>query len=201
MYSYFKGKLVASSPLNIVIDIHGIGYSINIPASVFGLIPGIGEHVEVHTSFIVRENSQALYGFLTSDDRNLFEALLNVSGIGPKLALSIIGHLSAQDLHYAIQNHEIAMISKVPGIGKKTAERLIIELRDKLPSILPIDPADFAVRNKADPQTLIINDAMSALINLGYNQNTAQKAIKKTLSDSGDDIDLATLITTSLKNV
>ena len=201
MYAYFKGKLACSSPLDIVIDIAGIGYRIHIPTSVYGLLPAIGEQIEVHTSFIVRENSHALYGFMSDQDRNLFDALLGVTGIGPKIALSIIGHLSAQELQHAVHHHEIGMISKVPGIGKKTAERLIIELRDKLPAILPLDPSDFAVQCKSDPQTLMVNDAMSALINLGYNQNTAQKAIKKTLNDSNDGIDLASLITTALKNV
>ena len=201
MYAYLKGLLTFASPLDIIIDVSGIGYRVHIPASVFGLLPTPGEVIHIHTSFIVRENSHALYGFLTTQDRDLFDALLGVTGIGPKLALSIIGHLSAQELQYAINNHEIAVISKVPGIGKKTAERLIIELRDKLKNIIPLDPADFAIQQRSDPQTLMINDAMSALINLGYNQSTAQKAIKKTLSDNPDSIDLASLITTALKNV
>ena len=201
MYAYFKGILAHSSPQDIILESGGIGYRIHIPASVYSALPPIGEPMQVHTSFIVRENFQGIYGFLTSTDRDLFEALLGVTGIGPKLALSIIGHLSAKDLHYAIHNHEIPMISKVPGVGKKTAERLIIDLRDKLTGLIPVDPSDFSLPQNKNPQTLVINDAMSALINLGYNQNTAQKAIKKTLKDAHEDIDLATLITTALKNI
>lgn len=200
MYAYFKGKLIHSSPLNIIIDVNGIGYKIDIPTSMYGLLPLVGEDMLVHTSFIVRENSQALYGFASAQDRDLFDALLGVTGIGPKIALSIIGHLSLRELQHAILNHDIPTISKVPGIGKKNAERLIIELRDKLPAP-PLDPADFAVTRRVDPHTLIINDAMGALINLGYNQNTAQKAIKKTLENAPEDIDLAALITSALKNV
>lgn len=201
MFAYFNGKLIFSSPLDIIVEVSGIGYRIHIPASMYGALPMIGESVLVHTSFIVREHSQALYGFANPQDRDLFDALLGVTGIGPKLALSIIGHLSGHQLQLAISNHEITVISKVPGIGKKTAERLIIELRDKLPAMFPLNPADFAITRESNPQAMMINDAMSALINLGYNQNIAQKAIKKTLNDLSDDVDLATLITTALKNV
>lgn len=200
MYVYFKGSLAYASPLEIVVDISGIGYRMSIPASFFGQLPSLGEPVHVHTSFVVRENSHALYGFFTAQDRDLFEALLSVSGIGPKLALSVIGHLSAQDLHSAVHNHEIGILSKVPGIGKKTAERLIIELRDKLKNIVSFHPSDFAIDPQMDLKTSVINDAMSALINLGYNQSTAQKAIKQTLKDFPSDNDLASLITNALKN-
>ena len=201
MYAYMKGKLTYSSPLDIILEVSGIGYRIHIPPSVFGNLPSCEEPLQVYTSFIVRENSQALYGFLSPQDRDLFEALLNVTGVGPKLALSITGHLSIHELQRAIQNHDIPTISRVPGIGKKTAERLIIELRDKIAAILPIDPAAYAIQQQSNPHALTINDAMSALINLGYNQTTAQNAIKKTLSDFPEDVDLATLITNALKNV
>jgi Holliday junction DNA helicase RuvA len=201
MYAYFKGLLAYSSPLDIIIDIHGIGYRLHIPANLYGLLPAIGEPFEAHTSFVVRENSHALYGFSTPIERDLFEALLGVTGIGPKLALSLIGHLTVQELQHAVQQNDVKTISKVPGIGKKMAERLVIELRDKLASLLQFDPSMFAIKEKIDPKTLMVNDAMSALINLGYNQNIAQKAIKKTLEDSQDSIDLAALITSALKNV
>lgn len=201
MYAYLKGTLTYSSPLEIIVETGSIGYRIHIPASVYGALPLIGEMVHIHTSFIVRENSHALYGFLTMQDRDLFDALLGVTGIGPKLALSLSGHISVKELHHAIINHEIASISKVPGIGKKTAERLIIELRDKLNTLFTAEPGDFSLPAQTSPQSLLINDAMSALINLGYNQNTAQKAIKKTLQDASEELDLAALITSALKNI
>lgn len=201
MYSFLTGKLYHASPQDIVLDVAGVGYHIFIPASLFGLLPALNEIIRIHTSLIIRENCHSLYGFLTPQDRNLFEALLNVTGIGPKTALSLIGHLSVRELQHAILNHEVAIISKVPGIGKKTAERLIIDLRDKIQTLVQVDPAEFAINQKISPETQVINDAMSALINLGYNQNIAQKAIKKSLSDSNESIDLATLITTALKNI
>lgn len=198
MLAYVKGKLASSTPIYAIVEAGGIGYKIFIPARLFALLPPLGAELQLHTSFIVRELSQSLYGFQTEQERDLFEALLNVTGIGPKLALSLIGHMSVFDLHQAISGGDIPAIVKVPGIGKKTAERLIMELRDKLPGL---NPADFAIQVPVDAQAQKINDAMSALINLGYNQSTAQKAIKKTLKDTDEAIPFAEFITLALKNI
>lgn len=200
MYAFIKGELVHTSPLSIVVEAAGIGYQIYIPANVFAKLPQLGSTVLLHTSFVVRELSQTLYGFLSVHERDMFEVLMSVTGIGPKLALSINGHLSLTDLQRAISSADIPTICRVPGIGKKTAERLIIELRDKLQDICPHDPSDLSIPI-SDPKAHKIRDAMNALVNLGYNQMTAQKAIKKTIHELNDEIDLATLITTSLKNV
>lgn len=200
MFAYIKGELVQATPLHAVIDVHGVGYRISIPANVFSKLPQLGHPVILHVSHVVRELSQTLYGFFSLQERDLFELLLGVTGIGPKLALSLIGHLYLHDLRTAISKADIATISKVPGIGKKTAERLVIELRDKISSAFPHDPSELSIP-LSDPQAQKISDAMSALINLGYNQAAAQKAIKKTLKDFSEDLDLAALITHSLKNV
>ncbi len=200
MYAFIKGELVHASPSTIVVQTGGIGFQILIPANVFAKLPQTGTSVLLHTSFIVRELSHTLYGFLAIHDRELFEILMGVSGIGPKIALSIIGHLSINELQRAINNADIPVISRVPGIGKKTAERMIIELRDKLQDICPPDPSELSIQI-SDPNAQKIRDAMNALINLGYNQMTAQKAIKKTIQDMSQDVELALLITTSLKNV
>jgi Holliday junction DNA helicase RuvA len=200
MFAYIKGELVFSSPTSVIVEANGIGYRILIPTSNFSQLPQLGEIVFLHVSFVVRELSHTLYGFLSTLDRDLFEMLQNVSGIGPKLALSVIAHISLQELRKAIGNHDLVIICKIPGIGKKTAERLIIELRDKLPAAFPHDPSEHFI-SLSDPKSQKIADAMNALINLGYNQITAQKAIKKTLQDHPDNIDLALLITHSLKNV
>lgn len=201
MIAYIKGTLVQSTPLFVVIEAAGIGYKIFIPTSLLSRLPQLHEQTILHTSFIIRELSHTLYGFLVTQDRDLFEALMSVTGIGPKLALSIIGHLTGHELYLAITNHDIPTISKVPGIGKKTAERLIIEMRDKISNIVTMDPSEFAVHSQSDLQAQKISDAMGALINLGYNQMTAQKAIKKTLKDLPDPIDLSELITAALKNL
>lgn len=202
MFAYIKGELTHTSPISVIVETIGIGYLIYIPANVFGKLPQIGQPILLHTSYVVRELSQTLYGFLSVTERDCFEELMGVTGIGPKIALSVIGHLSLHDLQRAIQSHDITAITKVPGIGKKTAERLIIELRDKLSHLLPkIDHADRTISSPIDPKAQKICDAMGALINLGYNQMTAQKAIKKSLKDLPEEVDLATLITISLKNV
>lgn len=199
MIAYIKGLLVQSTPLFVVIDVHGIGHKVFIPPSLLSKLPQLHQEVLLQTSFVVRELSQTLYGFLTIQDRDLFEALMGVSGIGPKLALSIIGHLPGQELYQAITNSRILVLSKVPGIGKKTAERLIIEMRDKIGNYISVDQNEFVAHSYSDPMTQKINDAMSALINLGYNQVTAQKAIKKTLKDMPETANLSELITAALK--
>lgn len=201
MFVHIRGQLILASPSHAIVDVGGIGYKICISASAFGKLPQMGNEVFLHLSFVVRELSHTLYGFLSLQERDTFELLLGVTGIGPKIALSLIGHLSPHDLQKAVSNSDIFGICKVPGIGKKTAERLIIELRDKLASTLPRDPSDLATAHLSDPNAQKVRDAMSALINLGYNQVTAQKAIKKTLSDLPEEADLASLITGALKNV
>ncbi len=198
MYDFIRGKLMHVSPHACVIEVSGMGYKLHIAASAFSKMPQIGEELLLHSSFQVRDNSQALYGFLLVQERDLFELLLNVSGIGPKLALSIIGHLPLANFKQSILGNEIAKLCKIPGIGKKTAERLIIEMRDKLEGI---HPPDAPVSSIAQKESQTVLDAMSAMINLGYNQSTAQKAIKKSLADLPDNPDLALLITHSLKNV
>lgn len=200
MFSYVKGALTVANSSSVVIETAGIGYLIYIPASVFSRLPVLGSAVCLYTSYVVRELSHTLYGFLSEQERDLFETLMGVTGIGPKLALSIIGHLKLHDLHQAISCGDFPTICKVPGIGRKTAERLVIELRDKLPALDANTFTHLAVQT-GDPLSQKIRDAMGALVNLGYNQNAAEKAIKKTLRDSSQDVDLATLITQSLKHI
>lgn len=201
MISFVKGILVHASPLSVVVDVHGIGYHISIPSNIVNQLPSLHTEVLLHTSFIVRELSHALFGFLSAQERDIFEMLLDISGIGPKLALSIVSHLSFGELQQAISNREIASLCKVPGIGKKTAERLIIELRDKLTSLCSNHPSHFAVAATLNPRDQQINDAMRALINLGYTQVVAQKAIKESLKDFSEEIPVAALITAALKNI
>lgn len=199
MYAYIKGELTLALPTEVIVETNGIGYKIFIPTSAFSKLPQINKQTLLHTSYVVREQSQALYGFLSVAERDLFEILLGVSGIGPKLALSLIGHMTLNDLYQAVHEQQAAKLCKVPGIGKKTAERLLIELRDKLPESAGI--SELALPIPPDPKVQKIRDAMNALIHLGYNQNIAQKAIRQTLEDHPEEIDLASLITLSLKNV
>jgi holliday junction DNA helicase RuvA len=201
MIAYIKGLLQHFSPISVVIETGGIGYRVFIPISVFSKLPNPGEMIMLHTSYVIREQSQTLYGFLNEQDCLLFDQLLNVSGVGPKLALSLIGHLSIQELSRAVGEHDLVTLCKVPGVGKKTAERLVIEMRDKMEALTPIDPSRLAIPLHSDFRSQQVSDVINALINLGYNQAIAQKAIRKTLTEVPETIDLSVLITHALKNI
>lgn len=201
MIAYIKGLLQCITPISVIVESSGIGYRIFIPLSVFSRLPAQGNSIFLYTSHVIREQSQTLYGFLNESECVFFEQLLNVSGVGPKLALSLIGHLSIHELGQAIADHNVNILCKVPGIGKKTAERLMVEMKDKIDSLISLNPSHLAVHTQADHRSQHMNDAISALISLGYNQATAQKAIKKTLTEIPESIDLSSLITSALKHV
>ncbi len=201
MFAYMRGQLMHAEVAFLILEIQGIGYKIFIPASLFVRMPPIGSEMQLHLSFVVRELSQTLYGFFTMQERDLFETLIGVTGIGPKLALSLIGHLSLADLHHAVQSEEIASLVRVPGVGRKTAERLLIELRDKLPEVNSVSSANAAPLSPSQISNQKMRDGINALVNLGYQQAIAQKAIKKVLTDHTEEVDLASLITYALKNM
>ncbi|MDP1880773.1 MAG: Holliday junction branch migration protein RuvA [Parachlamydiaceae bacterium] len=201
MFSYMKGILVSTQPASIILEVNGIGYQIFIPCRALGELPQIGEQALIYTAFVVREFSHALYGFLSHTERDIFEIMLNITGIGPKLALSLIGHLSMQDLQMAISNQDFLTLCKVPGVGKKTAERLCVELKDKFSQFVSETMNELSISFEKDPKTLLIQDAILALINLGYHQNVAQKAIKQCLKEIPEINNLAVLITSTLRYI
>ncbi|MBB64289.1 MAG: Holliday junction branch migration protein RuvA [Waddliaceae bacterium] len=198
MYDYIRGKVTRSTPLYTVLDVSGVGYRIAIPTNAFPKID-IGEELTLHVSFIVREQSHSLFGFLNAEERDLFEVLLGVSGIGPKTALGVIGGLDAETLRLAVSDGNVATISKVPGIGKKTAERLILEIKDKLPKMFPHLAENFAIQISNKKQSPIVRDAHSALTNLGYKDSAVEKALSRIMDKDATDHDLASLITQALK--
>lgn len=190
MFEYLQGILVESSPEKVIIDLHGLGYSLFIPLNSYPKLPQIGKEIRLFTSFIVREDAHTLYGFLTKSERELFQRLHQVSGIGPKTALALVGHLEAADLQLAISQGNIALLCKVPGIGKKTAERLIVDLRDTLKKEPQIERQGFDG---------VSSDALNALTHLGYHPLQAQKAIQTVLQNQKTPLDLPTLITQALR--
>ena len=194
MYAYIQGILIEATPHYAILEASGVGYYVAIPVHTFSRLPQLGEKAKLFTSFVVRENSQALFGFLTQAEKQLFETLLDVSGIGPKLALSIAGHLPPEALLGAIQRNDIPLLTKVPGIGKKTAERIILDLRDKTKNLFAPSPIAYQIPSQ------LASDALSALINLGYSETLAQKAVAKTLNE-GEELPLGDFITRALKNV
>lgn len=190
MYSFIRGNLVQATLVHAIIDVSGVGYQINIPSSLAAKL-SIGETVLLHTSFIVREGFQALYGFLLGEERDLFNEVIEISGIGPKTALNLISHLPISDLHDVILRGDVEALIKIPGIGKKTAERLLMELRNKLEKLFKESPVEGGQQ--------VYHDALKALINLGYHQGAAQKALKKSLQGK-DEMELGALISASLKH-
>lgn len=197
MLEYVKGKLVEATMQIAVLEAAGVGYRLFLPLSAFSKLPAAGQELILYTTQLIKEPSQVLYGFISKQERNLFEILIGVSGIGPKTALSLLGHLSINDLMDAIRCNALAILSKVPGIGRKTAERLVLEVRDKLPEWNLLTESS-AVPSQAAASSQL-RDAASALIHLGYSQAQAEKASKQALKELGEDADLSVLITHALR--
>ncbi|HIU84352.1 MAG TPA: Holliday junction branch migration protein RuvA [Candidatus Aphodousia gallistercoris] len=172
MIGRIKGILLESNPPQIVVDVHGVGYEIDVPMSTFYNLPALGQEVTLLTHMLVREDAQLLYGFLTREERETFRQLLKVSGIGARTALAVLSGLSVGELVNAVAMQDANMLTRVPGIGKKTAERLILELKDKLTATLGNASVVAAVDNT-------LSDIINALIGLGYSDREARNAAKK----------------------
>jgi holliday junction DNA helicase RuvA len=193
-----KGVLVEKKPLVLIIETHGIGYEVNVPLTTTEKLPAQGEIVMLYTLAVYREDSATLYGFKNKEDRAFFRLLVEkVSGIGPKIALSILSKFPVSTLKHAISCSDTSLLSNCPGIGKKTAERIVIELQDK---ILPKSPSQ-NTPGKIYPenQDTRIKDAISALVSLGYKQTEAHNTIQRTLDKfPSDDYSVETLIKAAL---
>lgn len=200
MLEYIKGTLIEITPQKAVVDVNGLGYLLYIPLSSFSKAPPVGEEALFFISAVIREDSYRNFAFLTREERDLFEKISDVSGIGPKTALALIGHLDSNDLETAITTANVTLLSKIPGIGKKTAERLIIEMRDKILKGLKKAPLPSTTQT-VKQEDRVVSDALSALINLGYNSMQAQQAIKKALSHFKEEPPLGDLIKTALSGI
>lgn len=197
MYDFIKGKLIDASPLKITLETNNIGYKIFIPLRCSANLPPLNSDIICFLSLVIREDSHTLYGFITKQERDLFETLITVSGVGPKTALALLGHLEVDQFYNAISSANTVLLGKVPGIGKKTGERLIIELRDKI-KILEKDLSKVPVSSKTDT---CFSDALSALIHLGYNHFQAQKALKLAVDENKEVKDPGKLIALALKKI
>ena len=179
MITFLEGSLVEKTPTRIVLDVHGVGYEVFIPLSSFDRLPDENAPCKILTHDHVREDVHHLYGFVTAAERALFEMLLGISGIGPKTALSALSGLSVRDLKLAVVEGDIKRLSSIPGIGKKTAERIVVELRHKLSEGEALEAV--AGAPEGGPADLRTRDAILALISLGYKQADAQKRIREIL--------------------
>lgn len=201
MYSYIKGELAEVNTDHIIIDVGGIGYMIYIPAQSLNYLPGIGEMLKVHTYLYMREDAMILYGFLTKDDLEMFKLLITVSGIGPKGGLAVLSTLSSDDLRFAVLSGDSKAISKAPGIGSKTAQRVIIDLKDKL-SLEDAFEKKLEHENEkinVSSNSQVKNDAVMALNALGYSSTESLKAVSKV--EITDDMDVEDVLKAALKHM
>jgi len=181
MIAHLRGKLIARHPNQVIVETMGVGYDVTITVPTFSELPSAGSEVALHIHTHVREDQIALYGFLRPEEKQLFEKLITVSGIGPKLAITILSGMPADDMTGAIRGNDIARLTKIPGIGKKTAERMVLELRDKLP------PMGRDQVNMIPSLSAIQEDVLSALQNLGYQRAAAEKAVTSIEKDGSFD--------------
>jgi Holliday junction DNA helicase RuvA len=172
MIAHLRGKLLAKHPNQAIVEAAGVGYDVTISVPTFSDLPAPGSDVALHIHTHVREDALALYGFLRPSEKVLFEKLLTVSGIGPKLAITILSGMAADEMVGAIRGNDVARLTRIPGIGKKTAERMVLELRDKLPQAAP------TTITTAPPVSAVEEDVLSALVNLGYQRAAAEKALE-----------------------
>ena len=181
MIAHLRGKLIVRHPNKVIVETGGVGYDVTVSVPTFSELPSVGSEVALHIHTHVREDQLALYGFLRMEEKELFEKLLTVSGIGPKLAITTLSGMPAEQMVNAIRGNDVARLTKIPGIGRKTAERMVLELRDKLPAAgheaVPAVPAFNAVQE----------DVLSALVNLGYQRALAEKALTAAAKDGSFD--------------
>lgn len=192
MIGYLKGILMEKKPNSALIDVNGVGYMITIPVSTFLELPEEGSTFALYTYTHVREDVLALYGFRTQREKSMFERLLSVSMVGPKAAVSFLSGMPVDDLVTAIQRQDIVRLSTIPGIGRKTAERVVLELREKMPAVM----AEGARTPEEKP---LREDLVSALVNLGYQRPLAEKTARSAIDKAGADASFEELLKNSLR--
>jgi Holliday junction DNA helicase RuvA len=181
--AHLRGRITEKQPNRIIVDVNGVGYDVFVPLSTFyGLgDPGSGVALRIHTH--VREDALALYGFATPLEQDLFERLISVSGIGPRLALAVLSGMEPAELMRAIERSDVARLTSIPGVGKKTSERIVLELKDRLPPARTLA----AAAGETPPDAPVRDDVLSALLNLGYHRPLAEKAVASALKMAPDD--------------
>jgi Holliday junction DNA helicase RuvA len=182
MIAFLRGRVLDKQPNRVIVDVHGVGYEVHVPLSTYYDVGDEGEEVALRVHTHVREEALQLYGFLTSLEHQVFERLIGISGIGPKLAIAVLSGIDTRELVVAVQRGDVTRLTGVPGIGKKTAERIVLELKDRLAALAV--PAGIDAAASAAPENRLRADLLSALQNLGYHRPAAEKAVDATLSAS-----------------
>jgi Holliday junction DNA helicase RuvA len=186
LIAHISGKLIQKQPNSIIVDVGGVGYELNVPLSTFYDLGEIGGSVSLRVHTHVREDALQLFGFRTEAEKKLFLLLNSVSGIGPKLAITVLSGLSAEELIQAIRAGNLVKLTAIPGVGKKTAERMLVELKDKVAAILPPGLEDSTTNVMAQTGDPMREDVISALVNLGYQRSQAEKAVNAVLKQMPD---------------
>ena len=198
MFAYLVGKIADISEDNLVLEVNHIGFNIKIPSSLHSSLPGIGEEIKIHTYTCVREDSFQLYGFLTRDDLDMFRLLITVNGIGPKGGLAVLSVLSADDIRMAVLSQDAKTIAKAPGIGAKTAQRVILDLKDKVPAEA-LASGFLAPREEKKAMEGAAGEAVDALAALGYSQAEAYRAVSQV--EIADGMTAEDVLKASLKHL
>ena len=199
MYQYLTGKLIEKTPTSAVVEVGGVGYLLQVPVSTYSALPESGERVKIWTHLAVREDAHILFGFATEDEREMFRLLISVSGIGPKTAVGILSGAAMTEFKRAIIEGSLAFLTGIPGIGRKTAERLVIELREKL-VVDKRAAASLTALKGADSE--VVEDSLRALIELGYRRQNAREAIEKVLQGAAkNELSVPELVRASLKHI
>ena len=198
MITFLHGKLVEALPTLVVVEVQGVGYEALIPLSSFDKLPAPGQEVRLLTQLIVREDAHTLYGFMSAAERDLFRLLINsVSGIGPKTALNILSGMNVTAFRGAVAGSDVKSLSQISGVGKKTAERIVVELRDKIGSAAAIEAA--SARHGLTPDDQKTTDAILALVALGFKQNEAQDAVRAARAVLGSQASVEQIVRACLK--
>ena len=197
MIAYLEGKLVEKSPTLLVLDINGVGYEVKIPLSTYDKLGENGSKTKILTYQYVREDTLQLFGFATSEEKNLFELLITITGIGPKTALGILSSISVNDFQRSIVSEDLDSLTNISGIGKKTAQRLIVELKEKISGEEFRFKKELASKDRSE--LILIEEAVKALISLGFKQAQAKETVKRAKSESDKKLKLEELIKKALK--
>jgi Holliday junction DNA helicase RuvA len=197
MIGFLRGRMIEKHPDRLLVDVQGVGYDVTVPLSTFYTLPDPGEEISLRIHTHVREDHIGLYGFSTTLEQAVFERLIGVSGIGPKLALAVLSGIEPVDLVRAVRTADIARLTSIPGVGKKTAERIALELKDKLPAGVGGGPA----RTPAGTEDEQRADLLSALLNLGYQRGAAEQAIDEARTSMGADGTFETILRQALRRL
>jgi len=199
--TFLEGLLRSSLPTHAVVDVHGVGYEVFVPLSTYEALPAVGDKVHLLTQLIVREDSHTLYGFTSDEERDLFRLLVqHVSGVGPKLACAVLSGMPVKMFKTAVVDGDITTLSKISGLGKKTAERIVLELKDKLGVTASWEGSSPSASTPIGSERQV-NDTVLALVTLGYKQPEAIKAVRACIKDLGDQVEAEALLRASLKRL